>query len=116
METNNNDDDHANLNVNNNDHLTCDFCFCVKKTETALKYHKRTAHDDTDKMCFLCGITVRGAKALLIHKQVCPQCNKVIKNLTQHLKVCSENRKKEGIDIVMYSCGVGGVAGLSQDC
>ena len=105
MEDNNNDDDHANLNVNNNDNLTCDICFKVKKTASALKYHKRTAHDDRDKQCQECGLIVKGAKALLIHKQIhqekeCPHCNKVTKNLTQHLKLC----KKKGGDKTMFSC------------
>ena len=97
MEDNNNDDDHANLNVTNNDNLTCDICYCVKKTVSALKYHKRTAHDDREKVCPDCGITVKGAKAMLIHKKThqekeCPDCHKITKNLHQHLNTCQERQ------------------------
>ena len=106
MEDNNNDDDQANLNVTNSDHLTCNICFKVKKTVSAPKYHVRTAHDEREKICPDCGIMVKGAKAMLSHRQThqekeCPHCHKVTKNLSQHL---SYYCKKKGGDKPMFSC------------
>ena len=90
----------------------CEECGYVASNKYNVATHKKLKHDDQIQICDICSKDFQGGMKLKIHKrrfhrssQQCPQCDKVFKNLTKHLRTIhtSESDKKYQCD----QCGKG---------